>query len=83
MFGKSTAMEGSGWLNIETNEINLDLTASGQKITSKPSFLESLAKGLGSAVVKIKVKGKLDDPQIEVTPLPVFTAPLELLSKDR
>ncbi|HIJ71957.1 MAG TPA: hypothetical protein HPP87_11435 [Planctomycetes bacterium] len=78
MSGKSMVLAGSGRLDLESNEIVLDLNASGKRITSKPSFLESLAKGLGSAVVKVEVRGDVEKPNIQTT-MPLIKNPLEIL----
>jgi len=67
MSGKSMVLAGSGRLDLDSNQIVLDLTASGKMITSEPSFLESLAKGLGSAVVKVEVRGDAEKPNIQTT----------------
>jgi hypothetical protein len=84
MSGSSTVLQGSGSLNLASGEVDLDFTAFGNIMTSEPSMLESLAKGLGSAVVKIEVHGDIDEPDIKVTTLPVFKTPLDLLGeKDR
>jgi len=83
MSGKSTVLAGSGRLDLDSNEIVLDLTASGKKITSEPSFLESLAKGLGSAVVKVEVRGDIEKPDIQTKTLPLFRDPLGILGTRR
>ncbi len=57
----------------------MNFTAFGRIMTSDPSMLESLAKSLGSAVIKIEVHGDLDEPLIKTTTLPVFKTPLDLL----
>lgn len=79
MSGKSTVLAGSGRLDLDSNEIVLDLTASGKRITSDPSFLESLAKGLGSAVVKVEVRGDIEKPDIQTKTLPLIQDPLGIL----
>jgi len=79
MSGKSMVLAGSGQLDLDTNQIVLDLTASGKRITSEPSFLESLAKGLGSAVVKVEVRGNIEKPLIKTKTLPLIQDPLGIL----
>ena len=62
-------MKGTGKINMQNRQIDLGLTAYGTKKTSKPSFLETLARGLGSAIIQVQVKGNLEDPTIaETTP---------------
>jgi hypothetical protein len=79
MSGKSMVLAGNGKLDLDSNEVDLDFTASGKRITSEPSFLESLAKGLGSAVVKVEVRGDVEKPDITTTTLPLIKNPLGIL----
>jgi hypothetical protein len=78
MSGHSMVLQGSGRLDLKKNDVDLDFTAFGRRITSEPSFLESLAKGLGSAVVKVEVHGNVEEPDIQTTALPVIKTPLEI-----
>ncbi len=78
MFGPSTVLLGTGKINLQNRQINLGLTAYGRKKTSSPSFFETLARGLGSAVIQVEVKGNLEDPAIVPTTLPVIKKPFEL-----
>jgi len=81
MSGQSTLLKGSGKLNLQTNVINLEFTAFGREMTSNPSFLESLAKGLGAAIAKVEVKGDMNNPEIKVTALPLIKSPLDILGE--
>lgn len=82
--GKSLAFNGSGWLDLKTDEINLTLAGRGRRLaTKKPSILGSLTEGLGRAVVRVEVKGKVNDPQIVTKPLPVIGETLEILGTPR
>jgi hypothetical protein len=78
--GKSIALDGSGRLDLKTDEINLAMTARGPRLAREnPSLWESLTEGLGRAVVRVEVKGKSNDPQITTKPLPVLKETLEIL----
>ncbi len=80
--GESVAFYGSGSMDLQKRDINLDLIARGQRLaTADPSILESLAEGLGQAVVKIEVSGDFYDPQIITRPLPFIKGTLEILGK--
>jgi hypothetical protein len=82
--GKSLAFYGSGRLDLETDDINLTLTARGRRLaTKRPSIFESLTEGLGRAVVRVEVKGKASDPQVTTRPLPVIGETLEILGTPR
>ncbi|MBW8034955.1 MAG: hypothetical protein FVQ79_04790 [Planctomycetes bacterium] len=78
MFGPSTVLLGSGKINMQNRQIDLVLTAYGGKKTLKPSFLETLASVIGSAVMQVEVKGNLEDPTIAETTLPVIKKPFEI-----
>jgi hypothetical protein len=82
MLGESSVWQGRGWLNVETGQVDLELTSFGRKITSKPSFLESLAKSLGSEMVKVEVSGNIESPQVETTTFPMLSRPFGLLGMD-
>jgi hypothetical protein len=82
--GKSLAFNGSGWLDLKTDDINLILTARGKRLaTKRPSILQSLTEGLSRAVVRVEVKGKAGDPQITTRTLPVIGETLEILGTPR
>ena len=83
MSGSSTALRGSGKVNLNKNEIDLDFVAFGEQVEGEPSMLESLAKGLGGAIVKVEVHGNLDEPEITTTKLPVFRTPFELFGEKK
>jgi len=46
-------------------------------------MLESLAKGLGGAMVKVEVHGNLNEPKITTTKLPVFQKPFQLFGEKK
>ena len=82
--GKSLAFDGSGWLDLKTDNINLTLTARGRRLaTASPSILQSLTEGLGRAVIRVEVKGQASDPQVTTKPLPVIKETLEILGTPR
>jgi hypothetical protein len=82
--GKSLAFDGSGWLDLKTDNINLTLTARGRRLaTASPSILQSLTEGLGRAVMRVEVKGQANDPQVTTKPLPVIRETLEILGTPR
>lgn len=82
MSGDSSVWQGSGRLNVKTSQVELTLNSFGSEMTSEPSFLESLAKSLGSTVVKVQVSGNIESPQIETTTLPMLTSPLDILGTE-
>ncbi|RKY20522.1 MAG: hypothetical protein DRP62_08525, partial [Planctomycetota bacterium] len=78
--GESLAFNGSGSLNLRNQNVDLTLTARGQRIaTAEPSILQSLTEGLGHAVVRLDVAGSLYDPQVTTKALPVISETLQIL----
>lgn len=78
--GEAVAFKGSGLMDLETQNIDLVLTARGKRLaTAEPSVLQSLTEGLGLAVVRMDITGKLYDPQVTTTTWPVIKTTLELL----
>ncbi len=73
--GKSVAFKGSGTIDLTTEMLDLLLIARGKL---NPSAMESLTEGLFGTVMRVGVKGTLDDPQIK-THMPVLEDPLKLL----
>jgi len=72
---------GKGLVDLEQNAVDLEFRSYGSVMTSDPSFFETLARGLGAAVMRVKVSGSVDEPHIVTTPLPVLSGPLELLGR--
>jgi len=84
MSGSSTALRGSGKVNLDSSEIDLDFAAfGGGQAKGEPSMLESLAKGLGGAIVKVEVRGSIEEPTIKTTKLPVFKKPFEIFGEKK
>lgn len=79
MSGASNVLLGKGTVDLRNNAVDLEFRSCGTARSSDPSFLETLARGLGAAVVRVKVSGSLDEPHIVTTPLPVLSSPLEIL----
>jgi len=84
MSGKNAAFAGSGTVDTSSGQINLTLTARGRRVaTAKPGVLESLAEGLGGAVVRMEVTGKTGNPSIATKTLPLIEDSLKILGTPR
>ena len=83
MSGDSMAFKGAGDLDLVDGKIDLDLSAYGNNIKSNPSLIESLARGIGAAIVKVKVDGTTDDPRVKVSTLPVIQGGMGILGEKR
>jgi hypothetical protein len=69
MSGARSLLKGQGYLDLRTGQVHLDFTVSPGKGSKDPSFLESLALALGSTLVKVEVRGPLDNPVINSSQL--------------
>jgi len=77
--GESVAFNGSGWMDLQSQNVDLILTARGRRLaTAEPSIFQSLTDALGTGVVRMEVAGNVYDPQVETTTLPVIKDTLEI-----
>lgn len=81
MSGSSNVLLGRGLIDLEQGGVNLEFRSYGTVVSSNPSFFETLARGLGAAIVRVDVSGTLDEPRIVTTPFPVLSSPLGLLGR--
>ena len=91
--GKNTAFTGSGTMDLPTEEVNLTLTARGQRGpkagpsapgSSSPIHrlwepIQSLTEGLGGAVVRMEITGQASNPRVQTKALPVIEDSLRIL----
>ncbi len=82
--GEAVAFNGSGHINLQTQDVDLILTARGDRIaTAEPSILQSLTDALSTGVVRIEVTGNIYDPQVETKTLPLIKDTLQILGTPR
>lgn len=77
--GSAIAFYGSGQMSLQSKNVELVLNARGERLTADPSILQSLAEGLGVAVVRMEVSGNVYNPQVEVKTLPLIEDSLQIL----
>jgi hypothetical protein len=78
--GRNVAFTGSGTMVLPGGELNLTLTARGQRLAAaEPSVFQALTEGLGGAVVRVEVTGKASNPHVETKALPVIEDSLKIL----
>jgi hypothetical protein len=75
MSGDALNFKGTGTINLASRMMDIDLAATSP--TPTPGLLTSLMVGIRHAVVYLKVRGKLDDPTVDVTPLPLVDKAIE------
>lgn len=84
MSGRSVAFVGSGTMDLASGQVDLTLTARGQRVAAaNPSLLQSLTESLGGAVVRMEVTGSVDHPEVETKTLPLIEDSLKILGTPR
>ncbi|AQT67062.1 putative protein involved in outer membrane biogenesis [Anaerohalosphaera lusitana] len=78
MIGEANVLRGRGSLAMDTQRVDLTFTAFGTDVKEDPSMMESLARGLGGAIARVDVRGKLEDPEIETETFPVLKGPFDI-----
>ena len=83
--GEDLAFTGSGWMDLQSRNVDLVLFARGHQrlATAEPSVLQSLAEGLGGVVVRMEITGNVYDPEVETKTLPVIKDSLRILGTPR
>jgi len=82
--GEAVAFYGSGSMHLPSDNVDLTLTARGQRLAAtEPSLLQSLTEGLGLGVVRLEVTGNAYDPQVQTKALPLIGDTLEILGAPR
>jgi hypothetical protein len=80
MSGRNVAFTGSGTVLLSDGGLNLVLTARGQRLAAaEPSVIQALTEGLGGAVVRMEVTGRVNNPLVETRTLPVIEDSLRIL----
>jgi len=71
--GEGLAFNGSGWMDLASEEVDLTLTARGRRLaTAEPGVLQSLTDVVGLGMVRMEVKGSIYEPEVTTTTLPVL-----------
>lgn len=79
--GKPFVFHGDGRLNLKSNQVAMDLVALGGLAGRESVILDSLLRGLGSAIWKIEIRGDIREPEIRTISLPLLQLPLELFRR--
>lgn len=81
MVGKPLVFRGTGKLDFTNNTIEMDWVAYDRLLGNEDTILDLLARGIGSAIWKVEVRGSLDDPKIDAVFLSVLKSPLDIFKK--
>ncbi len=79
IYGNTLSLRGSGTLDLPTQQANIDFIAYSNSHKTEPSFIESLARSLGPAMLQVQLQGRIEDPQITVETLPALKSPLNIM----
>lgn len=81
MVGKPLVFRGTGKLDFKDNKIEMNWVAYDRLLGNEDTILDLLARGIGSAIWKVEVRGNLDDPKIDAVFLSVLKQPLDIFKK--
>jgi hypothetical protein len=79
--GRPLIFYGSGTLDLDTEQVNLELVGIDRLFGDEDTVISMLARGVGSAIWRVQVKGDYDDPSVETVYLSVLKQPLELFKR--
>ena len=79
IYGPTASLRGTGTYQLGTNSINVNFTAYGAAGKEEPGFIESLTAGFGPALLKVDITGRLEEPEIKVSPLPIINKSIEMI----
>jgi hypothetical protein len=80
IYGPTASLRGTGTYEPASDAINIDFKAySAAGKEGPPSFIESLASGIAAAFLRVEMRGTLENPQINVIPLPFIEKSLEII----
>jgi hypothetical protein len=78
MAGKPLVFRGTGKVDLQQKQIEMDWVAYDRLIGSEDTILDFLARGIGSAIWKVEVRGDLNEPQVNAVFLSVLKQPLNI-----
>jgi len=81
MVGKPLVFRGTGTLDLSQKQIAMDWVAFDRLMGGEDTILDKLARGIGSPIWKVQIRGDLSDPQIETVFLSVLKQPLNIFKK--
>ena len=81
MLGNPLVFYGMGKVNFQNRQVEMELASWDRKLGSEETILDTLARGVGSALWKIQVGGTLDTPEVDAVYLSVLKQPLDIFKK--
>lgn len=79
--GRPLIFYGSGTLNLDSEQVDLELVGIDRLFGDEDTIISMLARGVGSAIWRVQVKGDYNDPSVETVYFSVLKQPLELFKR--
>ncbi len=81
MVGNPLIFHGQGKVNFQNRQLEMELASWDRKLGDEKTILDTLARGISSALWKVKVHGTLDMPEVDAVYLSVLKQPLNIFKK--
>ncbi len=81
MVGNPLIFHGQGKVNFQNRQLEMELASWDRKLGDEKTILDTLARGISSALWKVKVHGTLDTPEVDAVYLSVLKQPLNIFKK--
>lgn len=79
--GDPLIFQGSGTVNIKEETMDMQFVAWDQKMGTEDTILDMIARGIGSALWRLEMKGDISEPKIDSVYLSVLKQPLDIFKK--
>jgi hypothetical protein len=81
MLGNPLIFYGQGKVNFQSRQIEIELASWDRKLGDEKTILDTLARGISSALWKVEIRGTLDTPEVDAVYLSVLKQPLDIFKK--
>ncbi|MHC4782347.1 MAG: hypothetical protein ACYTE0_04745, partial [Planctomycetota bacterium] len=81
MLGNPLIFYGTGKVNLQNRQIEVDLASWDRENGSEETVLDELARGIGSALWKVQLRGTLDTPEVDAIYLTILKQPLGIFKE--
>jgi hypothetical protein len=80
LFGNSISLRGQGEMNLDGSDIQLDFYAVWARVVQwLPPIIKDIPTGISQGLLKIKMRGRINDLRFSREPVPVLVEPLKEL----
>ena len=82
MVGDPLVFHGKGTVDLKSRQIAMELASWDRIVRGEDSVLDSLIRGIGSALWKVEIYGDLDAPEVNAVFLSMLKQPLDVFKKN-